>query len=166
MRLMGYLLMCLVCCISCKQDVAEQEPFTFSYDQRDQFVGTYRVEHDSGYVYNMQILKVDSPHRQYLYLLNFINLFDTLITDVYQQGVVYKPINAFYLSTQFGIKDRYGRRWDVGGGYDDTTTSEYESRLIGNKMVLYFRLQNMPWWGEDQVPYHFAYHKHIATKVK
>lgn len=160
------LVICLLLFVgaSCNKD-SEVPHSSYYYDQRDQFVGTYRIEHDSGYEYTMKVIKVDSLNRRYLLVTNFANLFDSLWSNNYQQNIYNLPLNRFLLGWHFGVKDYYGRTWDVGGGYDDTSTSEMENMLKGKKMVLYYRLQNMPWWGVDSVPYHFGFHKHFATKL-
>lgn len=148
----------------CKPDDTKPEPIK-PYDQRDQFVGVYSVKHDSGYTYVMQVSKFDSAGRWYLKVNNFANLFPSIITDVYQKNVINTPLNFFNLGFNFGIKDKLGHTWDFSNYNDDTTTTERENVLANNQIILYFRLQNMPWWSAEGVPYHFAEHKHVGTKI-
>jgi hypothetical protein len=164
-KIIFYLLVVgLFCSLRCKEGPEEPKPIK-PYDQRDQFVGTYMVKHDSGYYYKMIISKIDSGETWYLKAENVANMFTNLYTTGYQKNVFQTPLNMFTLGGHFGVRDKYNRTWDIGVGYDDTTTVERENTLVGKQIVLYYRLQNMPWWSVEGVPYHFAFHKHIATKI-
>jgi len=151
----------LLCSLRCRPEKENPKPYA-PYDQRDQFVGVYSVQHDSGYIYIMRIEEMDSGGTKYLVVNNFANLFPRILANY--NGIEI-PLNFFNIGFNFGTKDKYNRTWDVGGGYDDTTTTAKENTLVGNQIVLYYRLQNMPWWSAEGVPYHYAFHKHIATKI-
>jgi hypothetical protein len=159
--LFSLLLIVLFCSLRCKPENNNSEPIK-PYDPRDQFIGLYSVENDSGYTYWMQISKIDSAGERYLQINNFANLFPKLLSNY---GGFFSPLNFFSIPQYYGIKDKYNRTWHLSGENDDTTTSVRENVLANNQIILYYRLQNMPWWSAEGVPYHFAFHKHIATKI-
>lgn len=112
-------------------------------DRRDQFVGTYQVT-DNDPNYSFTIEKFDTLGQTWVRVKNFANLFD-MQYRLYSKRV---PDNRFDFEAYSPIVDnKTHKRWVFQVYTSDTVRNN--CLLTGDTLRVFYRIHNIPWWGED-----------------
>lgn len=76
----------------------------------------------------------------------------------------YEPKNKIFFGNYFPIIDtKFKHKWDFSSSYPNDTIPNF-NLLINNKLNIYIRLRNTPWWGEDDTTYIDNFELHTAIK--
>jgi hypothetical protein len=150
-----------------KQENIPSNNITIEYDNRDQFVGIYKVYDTTGvYLYNFEIEKKIGPNGNEcpwdgvcdsLLITNFANNFDVAILhQKYFEG------NYLDIGVQHPILDYLGNRWHLSrlGGADIDNFNQ----LNNDTLLLYFQMSNIAFYLEDSVPYYDCICEQTAIK--
>jgi hypothetical protein len=149
------LLLILAAVISCRKDPEPPQPT--ETDNRNQFVGTYKVYDTTGiYLYDLEIQKAGNAERDSLMLMNFAGRFNLrIIHESYYAG------NYINIGINHPIKDFDDKSWHLSR---KTGNPEYENNLIQDTIVFYFTMTNIAFYINEGVPYYNCECKHVAVK--
>jgi len=116
-------------------------------DKRDLFVGTYKVISDTPNYY-FTCSKFDTLNQTWVRLNNVCNLFNMEFNEYQNVGEINQLSG---LPAYFPIRDKYNKRWSFGVYSNDSVRNV--NRIVNDTFRLYYRLQNTPWYGEDNTFY-------------
>ena len=132
----------------CKDKIDDPpKPSTLPIDKRDLFLGTYKVISDTPNYY-FTCTKFDTLGQTWVRLKNICNLFNMEFNEYQNVGEINQLSG---LPAYFPIKDKFNKRWSFGVYANDSIRNV--NRIVNDTFRLYYRLQNMPWYGVDKTSY-------------
>ena len=132
------------------------------------FIGEYEVyDEESVYLYDMSIShyfsginEIGNPADSLL----VTNLADTFDLSLQFQNITDPAILG--LASVNPLQDHNGHRWFFSGLSDDLETEVRENKLIDGEMVMYFKMDNTPYYINDGQLFFACDCKHTAIKLE